>query len=82
MTEKEWAAVRELSGDRCCCGRKKAKDQTFCRGCYFTLSAELQRALYRRIGHGYIEAYDASKAALREAGRLAPIAEQMPLEGS
>lgn len=58
--------VRELQGTLCviCDGRKRSKN-TFCVDCYLTLPREMQRALYREIGKGYEEAYDAAVGFLR-----------------
>lgn len=47
----------ELFGTRCLCGSAKESRQTFCRRCYFRLPKELRIALYRRLGHGYEDAY-------------------------
>jgi hypothetical protein len=49
--------ARELIGTTCCCGQPKATKQTFCPKCYYSLPQAMQRALYRRMGEGYEEAY-------------------------
>lgn len=49
--------LRELQGTSCRCGRPKKEHMTFCRSCYFALSPELRKSLYRRMGVGYEEAY-------------------------
>lgn len=55
----------ELMGIRCQCGRMKRSKQTFCLKCYRALPLEMQRALYRRFGAGYEEAYAAAVRELR-----------------
>lgn len=52
--------LRELDGTACRCGRTKQPRQTFCRGCYYSLPVPTRRALYRRFGKGYEEAYAAA----------------------
>lgn len=56
--------VRELAGNRCQCGLTKNKGQTFCRHCYFKLPRDICLTLYRRIGEGYEEAYQAAISRL------------------
>ena len=56
--------ARELIGTTCRCGNSKQTKQTFCRKCYYSLPPEMRRALYRRMGEGYEEAY------YRACGRL------------
>jgi len=34
--------------------------QTFCRDCFYALPQALRDALYKRMGHGYEEAYQAA----------------------
>jgi len=57
--------VRELSGTKCRCGRTKKANNTFCNKCYFKLPDDMRFALYRRLGSGYEEAYDAAVQELR-----------------
>ncbi len=52
-----------LLSAECRCGRIKRSRQAFCSGCYRALPIPMQKALYRRIGQGYEEAY---AAAVRE----------------
>lgn len=52
--------IAELRGGLCRCGAAKQPRQTFCRSCYFTLPAKMRSALYRRIGEGYEQAYQAA----------------------
>jgi hypothetical protein len=62
--------ARELAGTKCRCGATKypasTARQTFCGRCYFKLPKEMQQALYRRLGSGYAEAYDAAVKFLAE----------------
>ena len=55
----------ELLGFACRYGRVKVPRQTFCAECYRALPVAMQRALYRRFGQGYEEAYAAAVAYLR-----------------
>lgn len=52
--------LKELDSKTCRCGRDKTRQQTFCKPCYWSLPAEMRTALYRRLGHGYEEAYEAA----------------------
>jgi CDGSH-type Zn-finger protein len=58
MTQRTLDLVHELSGLTCRCGHSKVAKQGFCHGCYVRLPDTLKSQLYRRIGHGYEEAYD------------------------
>jgi len=58
--------VRELRGIKCRCGKRKTSGQTFCRGCYYSLSPEIRSMLYRRLGQGYEEAYSEAVRYLRD----------------
>lgn len=49
--------VNELRGTTCRCRANKKRGQTFCKACYYALPTKLRRALYRRVGEGYEEAY-------------------------
>ena len=60
----------ELMGQTCVCGRKKLRTQTFCGGCYYTLSRSQRQALYRRVGEGYEEAYADAVDTLTSEGRI------------
>ncbi len=59
-----------LASTDCVCGDPKRKHQSFCGACYRTLTEDEQEALYRRIQHGYAEAYAAAVAHLKAAGRI------------
>lgn len=63
-------AFRDLQSRECVCGSEKQPQRTFCLECYKALPANMQRALYKRIGSGYAEAYDEAKTYLHvEADR-------------
>jgi hypothetical protein len=64
LPEKVRELAGELAGTECRCGYKKKPRQTFCTRCYFRLTPELRRDLYRRFGDGYEEAYEAAVAVL------------------
>jgi hypothetical protein len=48
------------------CGGAKQKKTAFCRSCYFSLSRETQKTLWKRFGHGFESAYHAAKEWLIE----------------
>lgn len=58
--------IRELLGTTCpaCNGTKKTR-QTLCGRCYHALPKNMQMALYRYVGAGYEEAYEAAVKFLR-----------------
>lgn len=47
-----------LKGEECQCGRPKKRGRAVCTGCYYALEPHMQRALYRKIGNGFEEAYE------------------------
>lgn len=49
--------LTELAGIKCQCGSVKARNQSFCRLCWLTLSRPMQTALYKQVGAGYEDAY-------------------------
>lgn len=51
--------VNQLKSEECLCGKYKQPGFAFCYGCYKTLPKDHQRALYKKIGTGFEEAYDA-----------------------
>lgn len=61
--------VRELRGEICRCGQPKASRQTFCRDCYYALPRHLRNDLYKPLGSGYAEAYQAAAEELDASGR-------------
>lgn len=58
--------IAELQGTVCRCGGTKQAGNTFCRGCFYSLPKPLRGALYRRVGQGYEQAYQAAAAALSQ----------------
>lgn len=65
MTAMQHELVRELAGNKCFCGKEKTPAQTFCSRDYFLLPSPLRKALYRRVGHGYEEAYKEAREFLK-----------------
>jgi hypothetical protein len=62
--------LTELRGSRCRCGVPKMPGRTFCRKCYYALSEAVRKALYKRMGNGYQEAYEVAVRALASYGRV------------
>jgi ribosomal protein L40E len=60
MTSETKDLVRELIGTTCRCGATKASKNTFCRKCFYNLPRERRDALYRLMGEGYEQAYQAA----------------------
>jgi hypothetical protein len=60
----EFELLKELRGTTCRCGKVKARQQTFCRACYYALKVPLRRRLYNLLGEGYAEAYVEACAVL------------------
>lgn len=50
-------AVWALQGRQCACGRAKGTMKSFCNKCYYALPPAMKRALYKRVGQGYEQAY-------------------------
>lgn len=69
-TPEDRAAYEHLCGTTCICGEPKKSMMSHCRACYFALPSEERVTLYRKIGRGYREAYDASVVRLRRIGRV------------
>ena len=65
--DERWWYVQELRSDECQCGLFKKPGFSFCRKCFRALPLDLRRDLYRKIGGGYEEAYDASVEYLMDA---------------
>lgn len=57
---------QSLSSNECLCGRPKQPHRSFCYPCYRELSQEMQRNLYRKMGNGYEEAYEAAVEYLQQ----------------
>lgn len=68
LTRERRLEILESLGSTKCepCGMSKAPRMSHCRGCYFALPQAMRRALYKRFGEGYEEAYEASLQFLRE----------------
>lgn len=64
--EERLAMLEELKGQKCYCGARKAKMQTFCRAQYSSLPPRMRSALYQRFGDGYEEAYTKARKYLEE----------------
>lgn len=62
--------IRELRSDTCRCLRPKGAGKTFCYTCYKLLPPEQQKALYKRIGQGYEEAYTDAERTLKAHRRF------------
>ena len=52
--------VAELAGMNCPCGGRKQGGRSFCFKCYSRLPRDMRRALFRKIGNGYGQAYQAA----------------------
>ena len=50
--------LKELRSNECFCGKSKKRGYSFCTGDYLALPGDIQRALYKRIGEGYEQAYE------------------------
>lgn len=62
--------MEHLMGTVCDCGAPKQSLMSHCRTCYYILPEYQRRALYRRIGSGYAEAYEDSLVTLHKKGRI------------
>ena len=58
--------VQSLRSEECLCGRKKKSGMTFCYICYKSLSRDMQKKLYQRMGDGYEDAVDAACIHLQQ----------------
>ncbi len=70
MIEDDKRLFLELMGEECICKGPKRARMSHCRTCYFSLPERQRRALYRRIGSGYAEAYADSLLTLKAKGRI------------
>ena len=52
--------VAELKSEECACGRPKNSGYSFCYRDYKSLPLAMQKALFRQVGNGYEEAYEAA----------------------
>ena len=65
-------ALREFESTNCPvegCGAAKARGQSFCSRCYFSLPKEMRDALYQRFGSGYEEAHEDAREFLEQERR-------------
>jgi predicted amidophosphoribosyltransferase len=59
-------AIRELASNECAaCGKFKNRNNSFCKTCFYTLSAVERNSLYTTFADGYAEIYDELKTKLR-----------------
>lgn len=63
--DRRWYAG-ELAGEQCLCENYKSSGYSFCYRCYRELPGEMQKALYRKVGAGYEEAFEAAVKYLEE----------------
>ena len=58
--------IRELRSNQCQCEAPKKPGNSFCYSCYTDLPLDMRSALYRKLGSGYEDAYDAAVKYLTE----------------
>lgn len=64
---KDWEwYFKELMSEQCACEKSKRRGHSFCYAGYTALPKELRKALWRRIGLGYEEAYEEAHKYLEE----------------
>ena len=69
---KDWRWYLErVQNETCQCGCGKRCGLAFCYKCFLKLPHELSEALYRILGHGFEEAYEAASQYLLE-GEVKP----------
>ncbi len=56
-TDEDKQLFKNLMSTTCRCGEPKGQAKSHCLECYRKLPAHMQKALWRRIGDGYREAY-------------------------
>jgi hypothetical protein len=67
--ERRLEILKSLGSTKCeACGETKHPKMSHCRGCYFALPQAMRRALYKRFGEGYEEAFEESLQFLKERG--------------
>jgi len=67
-TNKTAETLASLRGIVCPhCRESKRPRNAFCPRCFFTLPQQARADLYRRIGHGYEEAFERAKSILEDA---------------
>ena len=66
-SEKDLAwYMEELNSNGCACDRPKQPQHSFCTRCFAKLPPEMRRNIYRALGHGYEDAYEAAHKYLEE----------------
>lgn len=58
--------ITELRSEGCRCGRGKKSGHSFCYRCYARLPVEHKNGVWRRMGSGYEEGYEAAAAYLEQ----------------
>jgi len=66
-------ALKALRSTVCACGNSKSTMRTFCGPCYSKLPSTAQRALYKKIFEGYLEAYEAALKLLGMSENLSKV---------
>ena len=65
--QKDWMwYLGQLRSEECLCGKEKKPERSFCYRCFPGLPYEMRQALYRQMGDGYEEAYEAAHKYLTE----------------
>ena len=64
-TDREFY-VKQLASEECLCGNSKLRGNSFCYRCYKALPGDMQKAIYRSLGRGYEEAFEAAHKWLTE----------------
>lgn len=57
--------ARILIDPSCQCGRKKNDNMGLCFICFDSLSPEVKRGLYKKVGHGFEQAYESALKELK-----------------
>ena len=52
--------IKELRSSECLCGKGKRYGMSLCYDCYNSLPEEMKQDLWKGIGKGYEEAYEAA----------------------
>jgi hypothetical protein len=55
---KQADAITVLAKTTCRCGKPKKRGEAFCADCYIKLPSDFRTSLYKRLGHGFEEAYE------------------------
>lgn len=66
MLSEQQICVKSLDSDICPhCRNKKKRGQSFCQTDYFALPGNLRNALYKHVGSGYEQTFEAAKDFLK-----------------